>query len=131
MLCLVGALVVFSSSGGWDFSFWGLVVGHGTLANCLIANLYTITGIDSAVDLTDAVWMLTVATMGTGVVEFGMEGVGWVSTLTLYLLLVIMVLFFLSGTFALLPEAFVTMGLVCGWAGYGWVCCGLFVAAGF
>ena len=55
----------------------------------------------------------------TGAVVVGVEGVGWVSTLTLYLLLVIMVLFLLSGTFALGPGAFLTMGLVIGWAGHG------------
>ena len=104
-------------------------MGHGTSANCPIANLYTITDIDSAVDLTDGFWVLTVATMGMGAVEIGMEGVGWVSNLTLYLLLAIMVLFLLSGTFSLDLGAFLTMGLVLGWTGHGWVswgwvCCG-------
>ena len=87
VLCLGGALGISSSGGGLDPSIWGLVVGHGTSANCPVADLYTITSIDSAVDLTTGVWVLTVATMG--VVEVGMEGVGWVSTLTLYLLLAI------------------------------------------
>ena len=94
-----------------------------TSANFVNANLYTITGIDSAVDLTDSVWVLTVAIMVAGVVGVGMEGVGWVRTITLYLLLAIMVLFLLSGTFALSPGAFLTMGLVLVWAGHGWVCC--------
>ena len=96
VLCLGGALGISSSGGGLDPSFWGLVAGHGISANCLIANLYTVTGIDSAVDLTNDVWMLTVATKGAGTVGVGVEGVGWMSTLTLYLLLVIMVLFLLS-----------------------------------
>ena len=78
-------------------------MGHGTSANCPVANLYTVTSIGSAVDLTDGVWVLTVAIVGVGVVEVGMEGVGWLSTLTLYFLLAIMVLFLLSGTFALGP----------------------------
>ena len=34
-----------------------------------VANLYTITSIDSAVDLTIDVWVLTVATVGAGAVE--------------------------------------------------------------
>ena len=118
VLCLRGALDISSSGGGLDPSFWGLVVGYGTSANCPIANLYTSTGIDSAVDLTNGVLVLTVATVGTGAVEIEVEGVGWVSTLTLYLLLVIMVLFL---SFALGPRAFLTMGLVIGWAGHGWV----------
>ena len=72
-----------------------------TSANCPIANLYTLTSIDSAVDLTIGVWVLTVATMGAGVVGVGVEDVGWLSTLTLYLILTIVVLFLLSGMFAL------------------------------
>ena len=67
-------------------------------------------------DLAVGVWVLTVATVGVGAVEVGVEGVGWVSTLTLYLLLAIMVLL-LSGTFVLGPGDFLTMGLVLGWAG--------------
>ena len=43
------------------------------------------------------------ATVGAGVVEVGVKGVGWVSALTLYLLLAIMVLLLLSGTFVLGP----------------------------
>ena len=73
--------------------------------------------------LTVGVWVLTVATVGAGVVEVGVEGVGWVSTPTLYLLLAIMVLLLLSGTFVLGPGDFLTMGLVLGWAGHGWFCC--------
>ena len=110
------------SGGGLDPSYQCLVDGHRNSANCPVANLYTITGIDSAVDLTTGVWVLTVANVGAGGVEDGMEGIGWVSTLTLYLLLVIMVLFLLS--LALGPGAFLTLGLVLGWAGFGWFCCG-------
>ena len=76
MLCLGGTLGVSFSGGGLDFSFWDLVVGHGTSASCPISNLYTITSINSAVDLTDIVWVLTVANVGAGAVEVGMEGVG-------------------------------------------------------
>ena len=46
-----------------------------------------------AVDLVTGIWVEVVATMWACVVEVRVEGVGWVSTLTLYLLLVIMVLF--------------------------------------
>ena len=72
--------------------------------------------------------VLTLATVG-GAVEVGMEGVGWVSTLTLDILLAIMVFLLLSVTFILGPRDFVTLGLVFGWAGLGWfgciwVCCG-------
>ena len=66
--CLTGTLGISSSDGGWEFSFRSFIVGCGTSANCPIANLYTITGIDSAVDLTIGVWVLTVATMGVGAV---------------------------------------------------------------
>ena len=104
----MGQLGISSSGGGLDPSFWGLVVGLGTSANCPIASLYTVTSIDSAVDLTIGVWVLTVAAVGTGAVEVGVEGIGWVHTLTLYLLLVIMALFLLS--LALGPVAFLTMG---------------------
>ena len=84
-----------------DPLFWGLDVRHETSANCQVANLYTVTGMDVAVDLVTDVWVEVVATVVVGVVEFtgevvvGMEGVGLVITLTLYLLLVIMVLFLL------------------------------------
>ena len=109
----VGSFILGSGCWTWDFT------------NCPVANLYTITSIDSAVDLTIGVWVLTVAIMGVGVVEVGVEGVGWVSTLTLYLLLAIIVLSLLSGTFVLGPGAyFLTMGLVLGWAGHSWVCRG-------
>ena len=60
-----------------------LVVGCGTLANCPVARLCIVTGIDSAVDLTIGGCVLTKATIGVGAVEVGVEGVGWVSTLTL------------------------------------------------
>ena len=57
------------------------------------------------------------ATMGAVVVEVGVEGIGWVSTLTLYLLLVSMVLFLLL--LALGPAAFLVLGLVFwGWHWY-------------
>ena len=121
VLCLDGALGIFSSSGGLDTSFWGLLVGCGTSTSYPGANLFTVTSIESAVDLTIGVWVLTTATMGAGAVEDGVEGVGWVSALTLYLLLEIMALFF---SFVLGHGAFLTMGLVLGWAGHGWVCCG-------
>ena len=72
-----------SSSGrGLEFSFRDLVVGHGISANCPMANLYTVTGID-VVDLTLGVCVLTVATVGVGAVKVGVEGVGMVCTLTL------------------------------------------------
>ena len=64
VLCLGGALGTSSSDGGLDPSYWGLAVGCGTSANCPIANLYTVTSIDSAADLTVGVWVLTVATVG-------------------------------------------------------------------
>ena len=67
-------------------SFWGLVVGSGTSANCPISNLYAITGIDYAVGFIIGVWVLTVATVGADRVQAGVESVGWVTTLTLYLL---------------------------------------------
>ena len=106
-------------------SFWGLAVGCGTSANCPVANLYTITGMDAVVDLVTGVWVEVGATVGVGAVEFtGAAGVlvtGWASTLTLYLLLASTVLFLLS--LALGPGAFLIMGLVLGWVGHSWVCC--------
>ena len=57
-----------------------LVVGCGNLANCPMASLYIVTSIDSAVDLTIGVCVLTVTTRGAGAVEVWVEGVGWVST---------------------------------------------------
>ena len=121
--CLTGALRM--SSSGRGLKFWVIVGGHGTSLNFPVARLYTITGMDvAAVGLVTGMWVLTVTTVGAGVVGVGEEGVGWVSTLTLYLLLAIMVLFLLSGTFALGPEAFLTLGLVLGWAGHSWVCWG-------
>ena len=80
-------------------------------------------------DLAVGVWVLIVATVGAGVVEIGVKGVSWVSTLTLYLPLAIMVLLFLSGTFVLGLGDFLPVGLMLGWAGLGWfgcmqVCCG-------
>ena len=63
-----------------------LVVGCGTSANYPVPSLCIVTGIDSAVDLTIGDCVLIVTTMGVGVVEVGVEGVGWVNTLTLYLL---------------------------------------------
>ena len=95
----------------------------GPHKNCPMVNLYTVTGIDSAVDLTIGVWVLTGVTVGAGAVEVGVEGVGWVSTLTLYLLLAIMVLLLLSGTYVLGPGHFLTLGLVLVWAGHSWFCC--------
>ena len=77
-------------------------------------------------DLVTGVWVEVVATMEAGAVEFtgavGMLGAGWASTLTLYFLLVSMVFFLLS--LALGPGAFLIKGLVLGWVGLSWVCCG-------
>ena len=109
--CLTGAVGMSSSGQGLEFSFRGLVVGCGTSANHPIANLYTVTSIDSAMGLTIGVLVLTVATVGVGAVAFGLEGIGWVSTHTLYLLLAIMVLLLLSGTFVLGPGDFLNLGL--------------------
>ena len=79
---------------------------------------------DVAVDLGSGIWVEVVATVGAGEVNVGMESVGLVTTLTLYLLLVNTVFFLLSGTFFLGPWAFLTTGLVLGWAGHNWVFCG-------
>ena len=111
--CLTGALGMSCIGGGLILSFRDLVVGHGTSANCPVGSLCTVTSIDSAVDLTISVCALTVATMGVGAVEVEVEGVGWVSTLTLYLL-AIMVFLPLSVPFVLGPEDFLTLGLVLG-----------------
>ena len=117
--CLAGTLVI-SSSGG-RLSFMDLIVGHGTSANCPVASVCIVTGTDSAVDLIIGVCMLTVTTRGVGAVEVGVEGVGWVSTLTLYLLLAIIVFLLLS--FTLGAGGFLTLGLVLGWASLCWFCC--------
>ena len=82
--CLTGALGISSSNGG--LSFRDLFVVFGTSANCPMASLCSVISIDSAVDLTTGVCVLTVATMGVVAVEVEVEGVGWVSALTLYLL---------------------------------------------
>ena len=69
--------------------------------------------------------------MGVGAVEVGVEGIGWVSTLTLYLLLASMVLFLLS--LALGPGAFLVMGLLF-WAFLGtgaWLWLGQIAGAWF
>ena len=70
-------------------------------------------------DLTFSVWVLRVASVGVGVVEVGVEGVGWVGILTLYLLLAIMVVLLLSVTFVLGPGDFLT--LLWGWCLVGLV----------
>ena len=57
VLCLTGALGMSSSDGGLDPSFWGLVVRHGTSAKCQVANLYTVTSMDDAVDLVTGIWV--------------------------------------------------------------------------
>ena len=116
--------------------FWGLAVGYGTSTNFPVANVYTMTGMDSAVDLATGVWVEVVATVGVGAIEFtgvvgvGLVGMDWASTLTLYLLLGSMVLLLLL--LVLGPGAFLVTGLVfrgwalvlgCGWVGHGWVCC--------
>ena len=93
-----------------------------------VANLYTITSMNIAVDLVTGAWLEVVSTAGvgaaglTGAVGVVVAGKGWPRTLTLYPLLAIMVL--LSEMFALGPGAFLIMGLVLGWAGCSWVCCG-------
>ena len=117
--CLTGALGISSSGGG--LSFMDLVAGHGTSANCPLASLCIVTSIDSAVDLTTGICVLTVTTVGAGAVEVGMEGVGWLNTLTLYLLLAIIVFLLLS--FTLGAGDFLTLGLVIGWASLCWLCC--------
>ena len=109
--CLPVTLGISSCGEGLVLLFGDLGVGWGISANCPIANLYTITSIDSIVDLAIGVCVLTVATMG-GAVEGGVESVGWMSTLTLYLLLVVMVFLLLSGMFVLGPGDFLTLGLV-------------------
>ena len=83
-------------------------------------------------DLTISVCVLIVATVGTGAVEVGVGGVGWVNTLTLYLLLAIVVFLLLS--FTLSAGDFLTLGLMlgqaglCGFVAYGFVVIGLVVA---
>ena len=77
-------------------SFWGLAVRYETSANFPVANLYTMTSMDSAVDLTTCILMEAVVTAGVGAVGVGLVGMGWTSTLTLYLLLASMVLLLLS-----------------------------------
>ena len=85
---LTGALGMHSSGGGLYPLFWGLLVGHGTSANCPVANLYTITSIDVAVDLVTGVWVEVVATVRvgaaecTGAVGVIVVGTGWARTLT-------------------------------------------------
>ena len=120
--CLTGTLGISSSGRGLELwvegcpSFRGLAVRKGTSANCPVANLYTITSMDVAVDLVTGIWVEVVATMGAGAVEItgavGVVGTGWVSTLTLFFLLLSMVFFYLS--LALGPGAFLIMGLVLG-----------------
>ena len=82
-------------------------------------------------DLAVGVLVLTVPTEGVDTVEAGVDGVGWVSILTFYLLLAFMVLLLLSGTFVLGPGNFLTMG----WCLVGLVLAGFdahrFVAAEF
>ena len=67
--CLTGAMGMSSSGGGLILSFRDLVVGCGTSADCPIANLCTVTSIDSDVDHTISVSVLTVATVQLGAVE--------------------------------------------------------------
>ena len=117
-LCLGGALDISSSDGGLDPSFGGLVVGHGTSANCPIANLYTIISIDSAMALPLGVWVLTVASKGVGAVEVWVGGVGLVSTFALYLL------FGNHGPFSLIRHiCFGSWGFAKHWVGawLGWL----------
>ena len=121
VLCLTGALGMPSSGGGLVLSFRDLGVGCRTLANCPVASLCIVTGIDSAVGLTIGVCVLIMATVGTGAVEIGLEGVGQVSSLTLYLLLAIIVFLLLS--FTLGVGDFLTLVLVLSWASHCWFCC--------
>ena len=77
ILCLTGAMGMSSTCcGGLDPLFWGLVVRHGTSANCPVANLYTVTGMDVAVDLVTGICMEVVATAWVGAAEF--TGAVWV-----------------------------------------------------
>ena len=110
--------------------FWGLAVGYGTSANIPVANLYTITGMDVAADLVTGIWVEVVATVRVGAVGVMLEGIGWASTLTVYLLLASTVPLLFS--LVLSPRAFLVMGLLfwgqvlvlgCGWVGHGCVCC--------
>ena len=110
--CLTGALGISSSGGG--LSLMDLVVGCGTSAKCPTASLCIVTSIDSAVDVTIGVCVLTVTTVGTGAVEVGVDGVGWMNTLTLYPLLAIIVFLLLSLTLG--AGDFLPLGLVLGWA---------------
>ena len=97
--CLTGVLGMSSIGGGlepWTEgcpSFWCLAVGYGTSADFPAANLYTITSMDAvAADLVTGIWVEVVGTMGVGAVGVEVEGIGWASPLTLYLLLASMVL---------------------------------------
>ena len=64
------------SSRSVGLEFYIRVDGHGTSLNFLVARLYTITGIDIAVDLVTGIWVDVVATVGAGVVEFSWSGCG-------------------------------------------------------
>ena len=70
------ALGMSSSGGGFDSWFGGLVVGHGTSENCPVANLYSVTCIDVAVNLVTGVWGEVVATAG-GVQQNLLEWLWW------------------------------------------------------
>ena len=86
-----------SSSGG-GLEFWVIVGGHGVCLNFPVARLCTIISMEvTAVELVTGISVLKVATVGVGTVGVEEEGVGLVSTLTLYLLLVIMSFFFFQG----------------------------------
>ena len=73
--CLTGALGISSSHE--RLSFRDLVVGCGTSVNCPMVSLCIVTSLDSAVDLTIGVCLLTVTIMGVSAVELWVEGVGW------------------------------------------------------
>ena len=114
---LTGALGISSSGGGLGPSFWDLSVRHGISANCPVANLYTITSMDVAVDVVTGIWVKVVATVGvvaaefTGVVGVVVVGTVWARTLTLYPLFPITVVFLLSEIFTMGTGGFSNHGV--------------------
>ena len=106
--CLTGALGISSSCGG--LSLMDLVVGCGTLANCHMASLCIVTGIDSAVDLTIDVCVLIVTTVGGSWGWVGRCRVGEYPHLVPFLAIIV----FLLLTLTLGAGDFLTLGLVLG-----------------